>query len=99
MRKRRSSQLKTIHNLAMMRNDTTVFCNKCLKGNISLSVLLHLINSQEYIKLVLESGHFYGKQHCTQCNLCFFRKGNFFVNGAINLAHSMKDLIMQEAIK
>lgn len=66
--------MKAIHDLAMGRNNTTVFCNSCLKGNISLSVLLHLINAQEYKKLVLESGHFYGTQHHTSVFFAFSEK-------------------------
>lgn len=44
--------------------------------------------------MVLASSHFYDKQHYTRYNLHFLRKGNFFVNGTINLVHATKDLIM-----
>lgn len=58
------------------------------------SVSLHLPSGQVHVKLVLESGHFYGRQDYTKCNLGPLRKGNFFANGGINPVHALKELIV-----
>lgn len=70
--------------------ETIVSMERCLFKTVPL----HWPNAQEHVKLVLESGHVWGRPRDAERNSGSLGKGNFFANDAINPVHASKELIV-----